>query len=715
MAGIKDVSQLSDEEIISQLKAANVVGYAEPSVLSTTPTSFADIAKNTVESLAKGSAKGIVDLIGGWESLYNYLKADKNPEAAKPARILKGIKDLTGINLETAPYRTPYNVGAAGAPAAAATMMGVPGLFNLPKAASIGQRVGAGAGEFATAGSLGAAAPLITESPLGQMAIQGTPYVAKGAFVSGRDVVRQPVGAFPSEAETRGLLGVGPMTPGELTGSRQQLATEARIASSPRAENVPLFKQTQAESVQDYLTNIFQRASKDTLSPEQLTNSVVSSFNNYGKSLSTKLRSDANKDFKAATGAGGTVNTQPIVDAANASLGKIPPETPGFESIKASVGRIIDEYAIPAVPEQVTPSSIVTEAGAPAAVSVTPATPAQARSIDIDRLQKNLSAWGEAAWSGTADFGKGNIFDGVAPGQAKGIARAVLGGFKQSLDQAIDAGVPGAEQLKKARDKFSANLDAINVYAERPLVEYFDKMPTQLVPEDVVTKLKNAKPSQRAILVDVLENNPDAAAVLDTVRKSVFDDVLTKSRITGAATNQPDFNVGVALSELSKKDNDFDFLFKTKQDKNDTLLAMNYMKRVLQSEAANAPTGLAGGVAYGVTKAAGGTTQLANANKSLFDALRDVVNNPVSFAQVIFDPNAKDALVSLAKGKTTVDKINNATEKLGNVLGIAAVRGIPMATPEKAPAEAVNAQTEGNVSVQSLTDEQLMDLLKQAQ
>lgn len=713
MAGLKDPSQLSDEEILTQLKSANIVGYAEPSVLSNTPTKFADVAKNTVESLAKGSAKGIVDLIGGWESLYNYLKADQNPEAFKPQRILKGVKDLTGINLETAPYRTPYNIGSAGAPAAITTLAGVPGLFNVGKTTA--SRMGAGAGEFAAAGSLGVAAPLITESPLGQLAIQGTPYAAKGAFVGGRDVVRQPVGTFPSEAETRGLLSVGPMTPGELTGSRQQLATEARVAASPRAENVPVFRQTQSESVQNYLTNIFTRASQETLSPEQLTNSVVSSFNNYGKALSTTLRSDAARDFKAARGAGGTVGTQPIIDAATASLSKIPPETPGFESIKNSIGKIIDEYAIPAIPEQVTPSAIVTQAGTPASVNVTPAQAAQARQIDIDRLQKNLSAWGEAAWSGTADFGKGNIFEGVAPGQAKGIARAVLGGFKQSLDQAIDSGVPGAEQLKKARDKFSSNLDAINVYAERPLVEYFDKMPTQLVPEDVVTKLKNAKPSQRAILVDVLENNPDASKVLNTVRESVFNDVLTKSRVTGAAANQPDFNVGVTLSELSKKDNDFDFLFKTKQDKNDAILAMNYMKRVLQSETANAPTGLAGGAAYGITKAAGGSTQAANASKGLFDAIRDVVNNPVSFAQVLFDPNSKDALMALAKGKTTVEKITNATEKLGNVLGIATVRGLPMLTPEKATAESINAPAEGRVSVESLTDEQLMNLIQQQQ
>jgi hypothetical protein len=49
-------------------------------------------------------------------------------------------------------------------------------------------------------------------------------------------------------------------------------------------------------------------------------------------------------------------------------------------------------------------------------------------------LQDNLAVWGEAAYSGKADFGKGNIFENVAPGKAKGIALSVLRWFKDSLD-----------------------------------------------------------------------------------------------------------------------------------------------------------------------------------------------------------------------------------------------------------------------------------------
>lgn len=63
-------------------------------------------------------------------------------------------------------------------------------------------------------------------------------------------------------------------------------------------------------------------------------------------------------------------------------------------------------------------------------------------------MQKNLSTWSDAVYSGKADFGKGNIFEGVAPGQAKGVAMTVLNGFRDALTKAIDEGVPGADKLK---------------------------------------------------------------------------------------------------------------------------------------------------------------------------------------------------------------------------------------------------------------------------
>lgn len=699
------LSELSTEEIRRRLANKEYVGYAEKSVLDTSPTTFKDAVLNTLESVAKGSSKGILDLVGGWESLYNYLDAGKNAEAAKPTRILNAVKEITGVNLESAPYTTPYNIAAAGAPAAAATIMGVPGLFR-------GGAISAPAKEFAVAGTLGATAPLLTESPFGQLAIQASPYAAKGGFTTAQNIAMRPQGQFPSVSETQSLLSVGPLTPGQLTLNRQQLATEARVAASPRAAEAPGFFRTQAESVQKYLDDLFTRSAQKTLSPEDLTKSVVTSFQNYGKALSTRLRSDANKDFKAAKGAGGLVDTQPVLDVVQTRLQAIPPETPGFEGLRSALGRIADEFTIPEVPPSVTPSTILGPTGQPVDVKVVPGTPAQAQKIDIDRLQKNLSAWGEAAYSGKADFGKGNIFEGVAPGQAKAISLDVLRGYKQALDNAIQNGVPGADKLVQARDNFAANIQRIEEFANRPLVKAFDvERATDLVPEQVLTKLKNAPESQRAVLVNVLQNNPEASVILDTIRRSTFDDIINKAQAPGAAATAPEFNIDVALRELNKKESDFKFLFQSKQDLNDAKLVLNYMRRAVQSETGGAATGMAGSTAYATTKALGGNTQLANATKELTDVIRDKITNSADFSAILFNPDSRDSLLKLAKGKTTLGFVQDAARIVGKTAGIAAVRGGPMLSVEQAPAEAINAAQP--TGLENMTTEQIQQMLQQ--
>jgi hypothetical protein len=523
----------------------------------------------------------------------------------------------------------------------------------------------------------------------------------------------RPQGTFPSVSETRGLLSVGPMTPGELTGSRQQLATEARVAASPRAENVPAFRQEQAQSVGNYLDNLFTRASKSAVDDPTLTETVVTSFRNYGKSLSSALRSDAAKDFNAAKRAGGKIDTQPVLDVVNKRLQDIPPETPGFEGLRNSLGRIADEFLIPEVKASVTPSTVLGPTGQPAAVTVTPGTPARAEKISIDRLQKNLSAWGEAAYSGKADFGKGNIFEGVAPGQAKAIALDVLKGYRQALDDAIANNVPGADKLKGARDKFSQNIAKIEEFSNRPLTKYFDvENPSQLVPETVATKLRDLPPSQRAILLDVLGNSPEGTAVMDTIRRNTFNNILGKAEATGASKNAPELNIDIALKELNKKDGDFNFLFQSKQDLNDARLVINYMQRVLQSETGGSATGMAGSTAYATTKALGGNTQLANASKELTDVLRDKITNPEVFSRILFDTNSKDALIALAKGKTTLEKVKSATTAIAKVGGITAVRGGPMMSPEYAPGEAINAPNVPT-GVEGMSDEELRRAYKE--
>ena len=118
-------------------------------------------------------------------------------------------------------------------------------------------------------------------------------------------MVTKPEGVFPSISETEQLAQVGRLTPGELGLSRPQLASEAAIERLPESGQKPIqFRIAQAGDIESYLTNLFNKASGKTLTPAETTQAVVSSFNNYGKALSSKLRRDARVDFGAARSAG---------------------------------------------------------------------------------------------------------------------------------------------------------------------------------------------------------------------------------------------------------------------------------------------------------------------------------------------------------------------------------------------------------------------------
>lgn len=638
-----------------------------------------------IESAGKGISKGVIDLIGGWGNLYDYLKESKRPNAFSSAGIMQGIKDITGVNLQSIPgYRGAYEFSSAGAPAALLTGAGLPGLFK--------PGLGGVAGEFAVGGTTGVlASQLAPESPLAQLAIQSSPYVLKGGLKATESKLLTPEGApgmftkskLPSEAKIKELLRVGRLTPGEASLIRTQLAKESRVEKLPESGDKPLaFRIGQAQDTESFLTKLFNKASTGALAPEAATTQVVSAFNNYGKALTSKLRSDAKVDFNAAKKAGGVVDTSPIISAVESRLAELPAETPGLDSLRASLTRIVDEYAIPETKTTVTPSTILGPTGQPASVNITPGTPAQALKIDIDRLQKNLSTWSDAVYSGKADFGKGNIFEGVAPGQAKGVAMTVLNGFRDALTKAIDEGVPGADKLKGARDKFAANIKRIEEFSERPLTKAFDVANvSELVPENVMAKLKDLPPSQRALLIDVMQSSPNTnvAGVLNSIRQSTFQDILGAAQIEGAAAKTPTFSIDAALREMDAKKGKLAELFANPADLKEAELALRYMRRATAGESGGQLPGVKGGAVYAAARGMGASATGAMAARETIPLLvKDIIASPAAMADVIFNPENRKALLALSTNKTVGKKATDALTTLGKVVAISAVRGAPM-------------------------------------
>lgn len=641
---------------------------------------FTQNVRDFGESLVKGGAKGVLDIVGGWGNLYDYLKKKQDPSAFSTQGMVRGIKELSGVDLNTIPgFRGAYEFGAAAAPAAALTAAGIPGITG---------RAGmsAAAVEAPVAGATSMAASAIApDSPAAQFAIQASPYAIAGGLRAGRSQLLKPEG-MRTQADT-GILDVGRLTPGQFTGNRQQLAREERVRAAPESGELPRqFDIQQASDVRNYLTGLFNRAGNMNVDPVALTNQVWSSFNNFGSALSNQLKSQAKKDFAAAKNAGGLVDTTPVLQMVDQQLAQLGPETPQNSAFIAALRKIREEFVEPGQPAQTVQSTVLGPGGQPAMTTVVPAVPDRARNIDIDRLQKNISAWGEAAFKGAgslADVGGSDMFAGVAQGQVKNFARQVLRAYKDALDLAIDQGVPGADRLKTARDNFAKNIDKIEEFANYPITKTFDvERVTDLVPEDVAMKLSTLPKSQQAIVFSTLgQQAPDVA---NQVRGILFQDVLNKADIKGAAANTPTFNIQAALKGIQS--GEFNFLFPTTADKADAIKAMSFMQKALQSEGrAGGPSMMSGGEAYAATRALGGTAQSGNLVKILTDSIRglaDYVASPKALSEVFFDPNINNALKEAQRQKPKAEVLQRGIEAVGKYTGAMALRAGPQISPE---------------------------------
>jgi len=684
---------------LQELKNRGIT-VSDESVLAPEGTTLDEVKKFT-ESTFKGATRGIIKLVGGWGNLYDKLKENKDPSALSSTGIMKAVRDLGGPDLQQIQgYRGASTFAETAAPQVATTALGMPGLF--PRTA-LGL-----AGEGVVAGSTGLLAESIApDSPLAQFAIQATPYVVGGGVRAARNAALAPEGVVPSNAGD--LLSVGRMTPGEMTGSRPQLAKEAKAEASTKIqEQGNVFRQAQAADAETFLDNVFKRATSSSGTPEAASTAAINAFSNYGKSLASKLRRDANVDFKDAKVSGGIIDPSPVLKAVQEKLSSIPPETPGFAGIESAINKIKDEYFIPEKQAVIEPSAILGPTGQPARVNVTPGTPAGVQKISVERLQKNLSAWGEAVYSGKADFGKGNIFEGVAPGQVKGIAMSVLNGFRQSLDDAIDAGVPGAEKLKAARDNFKTNLATIEEFSNRPLAKYFDVPTTSaLTAEDVIARLNKAKPSERAFLVDVLGKSPDGGMILDTATRTQFEALLNKARKTaaGAPEGSPTIDLKTVLSELNNKKGDFDWLFPNAADRADASLAIQWLQKTQKSA-----TESSGGVradAYASTRGVGGTAQQGLILGELSSIVRAILDDPKAMANVMFDPDTVKKLAA-AQRRGTLRKADDLIKDLASVAGRTAVRSGPRidtskpSLPEEAKTQQQSNQPTPEEAIQQL-------------
>ena len=181
----EDLASLLEEQ---QRRQGQVTG-GTPSVLAPkedVPT-LTEV-KRAVTSLLKGATKGIVDLAGGWGTVYDAIKENKTPSALSGVGIANAIAKAGGPDImKIQGYKGLYEVGQAGAPAAVLSAMAPgSGLFNLSTPARTV------AAEFGTAGTLGMLSQQVApESIGGQVAMQTLPYLVKGGITGLRSRAQQ--------------------------------------------------------------------------------------------------------------------------------------------------------------------------------------------------------------------------------------------------------------------------------------------------------------------------------------------------------------------------------------------------------------------------------------------------------------------------------------------------------------------------------------------
>lgn len=559
-----------------------------------------------------------------------------------------------------------------------------------------GAAPGAGFG-FAAGGPLGAvvggvggglanvsAKELFPESPVGQMAVQMVAPTGGGLLRARKAAVPSTERTItPSVDPDTGL----PITAGQRTGAPELLAEEQRVRGTLQgAPAAQQFDKAQAQSFEDFFDNIQQLQTSKKLTDTEISTGIIEQYDKFNKGLINKFKAQNTTNFTNAKKVAGnadiipTTNVQKEIDSLIAQYDN--PEVPGLQAIANSLKKIKQELTT----TKKTGGLIVSEKGVPI---IPETTTTKANNINIDRLQQNLSAWGDAAYRGTfASPGKNvSEFADASPGVVKGIARRVLTAFKNDLDEAAQSGVKGATALKDARDAYAKNIGAINEVASRPLNKYFDvASPSALVPEAVVKKFIGLPPSQKAEVASVLQSTrPD---IWENLRERGFQTLMDKARNKGAAANEPKFN----LSKFSEKLGELDdpavsWLFPTKEEKNQFKAGLKLLQKVNQKGSFSDPTKGDMATALRTIQEGGGAlggAKIKYGVQFLTDAVRSVIGTADArkLSYLMFTPNGRQLIMEAAKGKPDLNKVGKLLDSfyLGTASSALTAKEVPTAT-----------------------------------
>lgn len=643
---------ITAEQAEAELRRRGVLTGGDTSVLAPKEekTTLTEV-KNMVESLFKGSAKGIINLVGGWGNLYDELKKSKDPSAFSSQGIVNTIANMGGPDLmKIQGWKGVYKFAEAGAPSAAMAAA-VPGssLFNLSTSARTA------AGEFAAGGTLGTAAQMVApESPYAQVTIQSLPYLVKGGVSTLKERAQQKkideyVKLLPDRDknifEEFILKGQGTSDP--------VIASDImRLAASPKyAELIATLNSgAAARAVEGMQPAAGRMTAKDS------TVSIVQAIKNK---LDGLRESKAEGLFEKAKGYGEgneLVDTTATINNIDKLLVRYSNmATPNAEKAVNVLNSIRERLA----PADDRVRNFITNEVIPG------------KKLTVEQAQGLMSEFGKKASQGDQLIKDLSITD------EKIISSAIFGGLKDDLLTSFN-GATGADKtalglLRQARDRTQKSADAYREAIAQGLPSWLkDKSLAEISPEELFDKYQKLTPEQRTYARQlVADTDQEALAFLD---RKVYDNFINSAKRPNIKGEE-----SVDLGELANNwkklsDNDKDALMAALGTNRD-----DFSKRMVDATVFSNRAKLAKPSEEGIfapeqvreTQAAAGAVgsySLAKVTQLAMDTFNMMTKNGLSedqLAKILFTPEGKNFL-STARMSPRGQETLNALTALDN-------------------------------------------------
>ena len=499
-----------------QRRSGRVTGGVRSVLEEPKETTTLEEVKRAVTSLLKGSTKGVIDVVGGWGNLYDYIKESKQPNPLSSIGLVNAINNVGGPDLmKIEGYKGLYQMGQAGGPAAVMSAV-APGssLFRLATPART-----AGA-EFTTAGTLGLLSQQVApESPMAQLTMQTLPYLVVGG-VRGYSAKGQQ----DKINEYKKLLPEGDknifdefMLRGQASSDPVIAADIARLSRSPKY--LELITALNEGAAKKAVLGIEPKAA--ALTQEQAKTGVIQGIQNKLEAIRDSKSAGL---FEKAKGYGANL---PLVDPSTTLanidnlVARYSEKTTPNADRAVQVLRNIRERLVTEVP--VNPEQVALR-GATGPIEMT-------NKRTVEQVQGVLSEFGKKASAGD------NLIKDLSISDERIISSAIFGGMKEDLRNAIKTSSGNDKAalnlLSEARNRVEKSSTAYREAISQGMPAYLqNKTLAEVSPEELLVTYKALTPTQRASMRSWIENTDSAA--LSVLDKQVFDDFVSKARTPNA-------------------------------------------------------------------------------------------------------------------------------------------------------------------------------------